>query len=305
MANPNKIALIRTGRYEEGIAGDAITPGMLVKRATGRTVLPHAGGIINEKSFAVEDSLQGKTINDDYSMGDVVRYEFFLPGDVVYGLVAVGANVADGEILVSNGDGTLVDSSSLADLLYATDDSSQTVTDTTDETEFDNSYTIPAGTLNAGDVIRVQVTGYTPSTNSTDTLTVKLKIGSTVLVATAATDVANNDAFVLEATLVFRAVGASGSFTSTGKSTIGAEGTATVRPDILIPTAVNTTVGLKLAATAQWSAASADNQAIMTQMTVTKMTSNMAGGIQPIGIAMEAVNNAAGTAPAHCRIRVL
>ncbi len=61
------------------------------------------------------------------------------------------------------------------------------------ETSFDKSVTLPANTLQLGDVLRIRAQGICPSTNSTDTLNIKLKIGSLIVLATGALDVNNND----------------------------------------------------------------------------------------------------------------
>jgi hypothetical protein len=59
------------------------------------------------RAFAIEDALQGKTIDDNYASGDLVRFIIALPGDHVLGILETGANVADGALLASNGAGLL------------------------------------------------------------------------------------------------------------------------------------------------------------------------------------------------------
>lgn len=98
-------------RLEEGLASGAVSPGMLLEQtsATAMTVKAHAteGGYA-ERLFAVEDALQGHTIDDDYSSGDLVQFHVVEPGAVVQVLVAGGSNVSIGELLISDGDGALI-----------------------------------------------------------------------------------------------------------------------------------------------------------------------------------------------------
>jgi len=137
---------------------------------------------------------------------------------------------------------------------------SAAVTNSTTETNFDNStLTIPASSLNAGDIIRVRAQGTATATNSTDTLTVKLKLGSTVIVTTGAVDAANGDIFYVEADIVVRTSGSSGTLVATGMVANGVAGTVTAKPFLLASTAVDTTAALTLAVSAQWSVASASD----------------------------------------------
>lgn len=89
-------------------AGTAITPGMLIAIASDGDVDPHnvAGGVC-EKMFALEDELQGKTIEDAYAVGDPVQCWVALPGEEVYAMLADGQDVAEGAVLTSAGGGKL------------------------------------------------------------------------------------------------------------------------------------------------------------------------------------------------------
>jgi len=166
---------------------------------------------------------------------------------------ALEATTADGDIFevlpVESGD----------ELLYDNVAASAAVTNTTTETDFDKSYSIPANTLKAGDVIRVTAQVIATATNSTDTLAIKLKLGSTVLATSGALDVANDDICVVAATIVIRTAGASGTLVACGFITIGVEGTSTVKAFKLASTAVDTTVAQVLKASATWSVANAGN----------------------------------------------
>jgi hypothetical protein len=104
------IILGERGVRKEANAGEAITPGMLVEltSAAQDTVQKHAtaGGRVMP-AFAVEDDLQGKTIDDDYAINTRVQYNTFRSGDRVLAWLANGENATKGAKLVSNGDGKL------------------------------------------------------------------------------------------------------------------------------------------------------------------------------------------------------
>lgn len=154
----------------------------------------------------------------------------------------------------------LLDMQAVPALLYSAEAASTVITNTVAETDFDKQVTIPANTLQVGDVIRVRGQAIAPSTNSTDTLTLRLKIGATVVVATAAVDVANSDIGYLEADVVVRTVGANGTIVAGGVQALGTEGTVSAKPFKLASTAIDTTVAQTVKASAQWSVANAGNQ---------------------------------------------
>lgn len=112
---PHRIVLKSpNGRYDEAIAAAAITPGHLLEITSAdqvrglNTVQKHASaGGVAAPMFAIEDALQGNTIDDDYAADAIVRLWHALPGDEIYALLADGENVTVGDELQSNGDGTL------------------------------------------------------------------------------------------------------------------------------------------------------------------------------------------------------
>ena len=147
-----------------------------------------------------------------------------------------------------------------ADLLYSAEAASAVITNTITETSFDKSVTLPGNTLQLGDVLRIRAQGICPSTNSTDTLNIKLKIGSLIVLATGALDVNNNDIFHLEADLVVRAIGTTGSVVASGLQALGVEGTVAAKPAKLAASALDTTAAQTVAITATWSVANVGNQ---------------------------------------------
>ena len=157
-------------------------------------------------------------------------------------------------------------------LRFASVAASTAVTNTTTETAFDKSHTIPANTLQPGDVLKIRGQVIAPATNSTDTLTLKLKIGSTVIAQTAAVDVANNDLGYFDATVIVRTNGASGTIVGAGEQALGTPGTVTSKPFCLASTALDTTVDQLLAVTATWSVANAGDSCRLDLLTVERLS---------------------------------
>ena len=98
--------------------------------------------------------------------------------------------------------------------------SSATITNTAVETAFDQTITVPANTLSVGSLLRILAKVSVPSGNSTNTLTLRLKVGSQVVALTAAVDVtdAGGDVGILRAELAVRSLGSSGSFSAAGEA---------------------------------------------------------------------------------------
>lgn len=93
---------------EEFAANAAITPGMLVEvMSTGKVRAHASAGQNTERSFAIEDELQGKGIDDDYSADNRVQVQYLRAGDIVNAILKDGENIAIGDLLESAGDGTL------------------------------------------------------------------------------------------------------------------------------------------------------------------------------------------------------
>ncbi len=93
---------------EEMTAGGTITPGMLVEMTSTGTCRAHSAKDENAiPMFALEDEMQGKTVDDNYVATDQVQVWIPGRGDMVYALLAQGQNVTKGALLSSNGDGRL------------------------------------------------------------------------------------------------------------------------------------------------------------------------------------------------------
>jgi predicted RecA/RadA family phage recombinase len=174
-------------------------------------------------------------------------------GNVFLGKCAAAALTGDATVKVR----LCPDQKRASQLNFAIVAASTAVANTTVETPFDQSVTIPANTLKVGDTIRVRAQVIAPLTNSTDTLLVKLKIGNTVLLATTAVDVANNDIAFLDMDVVVRTIGATGTIVAAGSYNIGTPGAATPKAGNLGSTAIDTTAPQALTVTATWSVANA------------------------------------------------
>ena len=91
---------------EEFVAASAIKPGMLVALDENGKVEPHGTAEGNAiPMFALEDELQGKTIDDVYVSGDPVQVWIAGRGDIVNAIA--GAPISAGDFLVSAGNGKL------------------------------------------------------------------------------------------------------------------------------------------------------------------------------------------------------
>lgn len=178
---------------------------------------------------------------------------------------AAEAATADGDIIEVRG--TAKEQS----LLYNNLAASAAVTNTSAETAFDKSVTLPVNELQPGDEIEFFAQGIATATNATDTLNIKLLIGSTVLMATGAVDVANNDIFRIHGRLKVRTDGASGTLVAEGEVAIGAAGTVTMKAQFLASTAIDTTATQAITVSATWSVANAGNSCRLDELTVRRV----------------------------------
>lgn len=160
-------------------------------------------------------------------------------------------------------------------LQYALLAAGTALTNTTDETVL-ASTSLPAYSLQPGKVYRVKAAVIATATNSTDTLTVRLRVGPTALTGTVcgssgAVDVANNDVVIIDVELVVRDADASSVVLAHGTvSAAGAEGTATLRV-AFESLALDSGVAQHIAVTGQWSAASASDSCRADALTVTEL----------------------------------
>ncbi len=119
MAASNTIVLKATrltDRYDEKVAAGGatmITPGYLViLDSTGKAAIhatAYGGGPV---MVAIEDAIQGGTVDTAYATGDTVRLHLPQNADELYMFLgATAGTAAIGSVLASKGDGTLIVSS--------------------------------------------------------------------------------------------------------------------------------------------------------------------------------------------------
>lgn len=307
--------------YKEFRSTEALKPGHLLQKdgiVTAGTTFPpdmrkckkHATrGGKSDRTVAIEDGMVGGTCDTEYASGGLVRALQLLPGDLCNFRLKLGENVVHDDYLISYGDGTLCKAAS-SFLANNVADSDATAAGTSEAAFSTGSVTIPANTLKVGDAVRVQATVFVADNNSTDTLTLRLKIGSTVIIATAAVDVADNDVGRIDATLIIRTIGASGTFVASGTQALGVPGTVTAKPFQLGSTAIDTTVANTLTVTAQWSASHADNDAILRTLVVEKISAgssspSAAGGVDLVCQSEETTDLSAEVVDGWVKARVL
>ncbi len=97
---------------EEYVAAEAgIYPGMLVELDTDGNVIKHdvSGGAVGDETLvAMEDQIQGKTVDDVYADEAIVTVMIPAKGTEVNLLLKDGAVVTPGVKVMSNGDGTII-----------------------------------------------------------------------------------------------------------------------------------------------------------------------------------------------------
>lgn len=311
MTRPNTILLIGQcrGRHEEYKAKAALKPGHLIEQVLDSSeakVQKHStyGGPA-ERMFATEDALQGKTVIDAYAIDDVVMCHLALPGDVILGRLPIGAAaVVLCDKLISNGDGALVKAPALGGTqLYVNAAASTAVSNgVTTEQFFDVTYTVGANSLKVGDILEIEGWAVVSVQASTDTLIVKVYLGGTAIVTTAAVDSAVGDIVHFKATVVVRTIGASGTFIAGGTQGNGVPGTVTAKPFFVASTAIDTTATQVIRASATFSATTATNTVALQTLRVNKVK---AAPGELLCMAMEAVDNSVGADEAFVQVRVL
>lgn len=155
-----------------------------------------------------------------------------------------------------------VNYSRLLDIIQA---DSSTISNTTTETAFDKTLSIPAGVLAVGRAIRFFFGVRIPSGNSTDTLELSVRLGSasgTALLTGSAVDVGNSGAYAVVSGMITRRPDVGGAAQVVVQ---GMAGTDTgLKGGGLAQTGIDfQNSAQSLVLTATWSVASASNQAIL------------------------------------------
>lgn len=292
--------------HEEYVANAALKPGHLLElMSTGKVRKSTVYGGSSEPIFAKENSYTGGTRDTAYSALDNVFAHYAQRGDRINTRVAALApSIAIGDRIISAGDGTVVKApSNTGNTLYQNTAASAAISNTTVETAFDKSYTIPANTLKAGDFVRIRGQAIATSTANTDTLLIKVYLGSTSIGTSGAVNATNSDVVVFDLWVVIRTIGTSGTYVSAGSvGVVGAAGTATMRETITAETAIDTTVTNAITVKATWSVA---DTADSVRLDILNVSIDRQNGFYVIGTAMEAVDNSAGSDDAFLDVRIL
>ena len=121
------------------------------------------------------------------------------------------------------------------------------------------SYTIPANTLEVGDIVRIKVFCTVVDNNGSDTLTPVLNFGGTAIATGAALDVDDDDIVYAWADVHVTAIGSSGTMTAISEIRTDALGAVHVIGQTAL-TSKDTTSTIQVVLNVDWSAAHADNE---------------------------------------------
>jgi hypothetical protein len=143
---------------------------------------------------------------------------------------------------------------------YAQVVDSNVVTNTVAETFFTKTFTISANTLAVGSVIKLRGMVHVPSVNASDALTIRPYIGVTNLSGSSSMVPVAFSTFYCDVTATIRTIGAGGTFEAV-VFFVNTNSTVIV-PGITHNVAIDTTTTQVVRMSAQWGAASANNQAV-------------------------------------------
>jgi hypothetical protein len=152
--------------------------------------------------------------------------------------------------------------------LYVNGTTANTITGTSAETAFTNSYTFPANSLVVGTTFRVQVYGSLDAA-ATQTIDYRIRLGglsgAAVLDIGALVPLTNTKRFYLDVTCVVLTTGSGGTISGFGTISIG---DGNFYPTTAIGLTVNTTTSNVLEATAQWGSSSGTDTTTMQMIMV-------------------------------------
>jgi hypothetical protein len=295
--------------YFEGKAAAALKPGHIVDMTSAATTpmtvqKANVQGARSELFVALEDALQGNGVTDAYATDDIVGLKQARRGHKFYGrLPANAVAVARGDKLMSNGDGTFVLWPSTGSKLYTNAAASTAVSNTVStEQDYSLTYTVPANLLKVGDVLNIRGHIVVSAAASTDTITVKVYLGATALVTTAAVDAATGDIITFNIDVVIRTIGATGTYVAWNHNANGVPATGTVKAGFVASTAIDTTATNVIKASSTWSATTATCTSAVQSLIVTL---DRGTGLEPLVVADEAVDNSAVAEEAFIAVRAL
>jgi hypothetical protein len=138
--------------------------------------------------------------------------------------------------------------------------------------DFAQTYSIPANTLTTGTVVKIRALVRVSNDSGTDTLTCKLVLGSTDLIATTAVDPSSTtvDIHILEFEVTCREVAsADSSCVGSGRWVTNDNGTIAHGTGILLATDFATNGALTIKAAAKWSSNTASTACVLDTLDVT------------------------------------
>jgi len=266
---------------------------LLQQNSDGSVSVQTLKGADCPRFVAVEDALQGYTVNDQYTQGNIVRYVIADPGMCLQMPIGIGVSTAVGNLMMSFGDGSIIPIGETGSLVqFVTASNSNVLTNTSTQTSFGQTYTVPLQYFQASDVWRIFAQGQILGQNGTDTITVELLLGGTVLVQTVATNIAANGVFEFDCVLTVRSIGNTGAMVVAGTKGIGAVNTANQQPFYLDGITLNTNANLTFDVKAAWNEASTADQAQLDIFEIERMQSIPQKGLF---MALSAVNNVSGS----------
>lgn len=225
----------------------------------GRATVTHSDDTTNTLAAARPFAI----IDDDADTGKIRGVAAPKAGEKVLGRYISGT-AADNADMVIEVD--VADAPRQATALANVADSAA-VTNTTTETAFDKTAIIHGSALAAGDVLHVRARVHVSSTNSTDTLTLKLYLGTEEICSTGAVDVANDDIGLIDAMIVVRTTGATAKVSASGFTLLDAAATLSTKfrkDEATEDLSAATTIAVK----AEWSVASASNSCLLEDLIV-------------------------------------
>ena len=121
------------------------------------------------------------------------------------------------------------------------------------------SYSIPANTLEVGDIVRVKIYATVIDNNGSDELTPVLNFAGSAICSGAALDVADDDLVWASADIHVLKVGSAGSMQAFADLRTDANGTVH-KAEANVLTSKDTTAAIAIALNMDWNAANADNE---------------------------------------------
>lgn len=168
--------------------------------------------------------------------------------------------------------------------------SSEAGNSSTSQSFHDQTVSIPANSLVAGDVIEFWATGYIADSNGTDTATMSVQFAGTDVGLSDAIDVADNDLWNVQGRAIVVSIGATGEVNVVGSGS-GPDALAAATdawPLMARLTSVDTTAAIVIRTGVTFSASSADNGSVQTSIGYRVLRQHVA----PAAIALGAATTA-------------